>query len=115
MPPRRPARWRPDMPEWTRPGHALRPRRRRVIASLASAAVFGGLWLAAWLDPLPPRFSGAAIAADGDSLRLGTDRIRLVGIDAPELTQVCWDASGAEWPCGRAPIALSPTVSPLEV
>lgn len=103
MPPRRPARWRPDMPEWTRPGHALRPRRRRRIVSLAaSAAVLGSLWLAAWLDPLPPRFSGAAIAADGDSLRLGTDRIRLVGIDAPELTQVCWDASGAEWPCGRA-------------
>jgi endonuclease YncB( thermonuclease family) len=67
------------------------------IALLAAAA-----WLAAWLDPLPPRFSGMAVAADGDSLRLQGDRIRLLGIDAPELDQVCWDASGAEWPCGRA-------------
>ncbi|RYE83221.1 MAG: thermonuclease family protein, partial [Hyphomicrobiales bacterium] len=29
------------------------------------------------------------------------DRIRLLGIDAPELDQVCWTAGGAEWPCGR--------------
>ena len=67
-----------------------------MLALLAIAA-----FLAARLDPLPPRFSGAAIASDGDSLRLGGDRIRLLGIDAPELDQVCWDPDGAEWPCGR--------------
>lgn len=65
--------------------------------------LFGGAaYLAARLDPLPPRFSGVARAADGDSLALRGDRIRLLGIDAPELDQICWDADGAEWPCGRA-------------
>jgi endonuclease YncB( thermonuclease family) len=73
---------------------------------LAGLAVFvlvaGGTLLAARLDPLPPRFTGVARASDGDSLRLGTDRIRLLGIDAPELDQVCWRDNGIEWPCGRA-------------
>jgi endonuclease YncB( thermonuclease family) len=82
------------------------PARRRVFATiralLATLLLFGGAaYIAARLDPLPPRFSGAAQAADGDSLRLGGDRIRLLGIDAPELDQICWEADGAEWPCGR--------------
>lgn len=91
------------MPKWTRRGHALRPRWRSFLTSivgillLAAAAV-----VAAWLDPLPPRFSGKARASDGDSLVLQGDRIRLLGIDAPELDQVCWDAAGAQWRCGRA-------------
>ncbi|MDP1731549.1 MAG: thermonuclease family protein [Devosia sp.] len=59
-------------------------------------------YLAARFDPLPPRFSGTAQAADGDSLRLRGDRIRLLDIDAPELDQICWEAEGGEWPCGRA-------------
>lgn len=40
--------------------------------------------------------------SDGDSLRSGPLRIRLYGIDAPELKQTCTDNSGARWPCGRA-------------
>lgn len=62
----------------------------------------GGAYLAARLDPLPPRFSGMALAVDGDSLRLRGDRIRLLGIDAPEREQICWEVDGGEWPCGRA-------------
>ena len=91
------------MPKWTRPGHALGSPWRRFaptvfgILLLVAAAV-----IAAWLDPLPPRFSGTARAADGDSLVVGGDRVRLLGIDAPELDQRCWTADGAEWPCGRA-------------
>ena len=38
--------------------------------------------------------------SDGDSLRLADRRIRLVGIDAPELAQTCLDRTGANWPCG---------------
>jgi len=91
------------MPKWTRPGHALGSPWRRLaptifgILLLAAAAM-----VAAWLNPLPPRFSGAARAADGDSLTVQGDRVRLLGIDAPELDQLCWTAAGAEWPCGRA-------------
>ena len=65
----------------------------------------GGAYLAALLDPLPPRNTGMARASDGDSLRLRNDRIRLLGIDAPELDQVCWDDAGDEWPCGRSSAA----------
>jgi endonuclease YncB( thermonuclease family) len=39
--------------------------------------------------------------ADGDTLRLGSERIRLTGLDAPELDQTCIDADGEAWPCGR--------------
>lgn len=69
---------------------------------MATLLLFGGAaYLAARLDPLPPRFRGVALAADGDSLRLHGDRIRLLGIDAPELDQICWEPDGDEWPCGR--------------
>lgn len=102
------ARIRP-MPRWTERGHALRaaPARRgwwRGLPGLLAVLVLfaGALWLAARLDPLPPRFSGIGHASDGDSFRIGPDRIRLVGLDAPELDQVCWRDDGAEWPCGRA-------------
>lgn len=37
---------------------------------------------------------------DGDSLRAGDTRIRLHGIDAPELAQTCRDARGRDWACG---------------
>jgi len=45
-------------------------------------------------------FSGTARAVDGDSLELGGRRIRLFGIDAPELRQTCAKA-GKTTQCGR--------------
>jgi endonuclease YncB( thermonuclease family) len=44
---------------------------------------------------------GALHAADGDSLTLGAERLRLEGIDAPELNQSC-ERAGKAWSCGRA-------------
>lgn len=38
---------------------------------------------------------------DGDSLELNGKRIRLVGIDAPELFQTCHDAAGKKYDCGK--------------
>ena len=38
--------------------------------------------------------------SDGDSFRLGDQRYRLQGIDAPELHQDCKDSHGKNWPCG---------------
>ena len=91
------------MPKWTRRGHALGPRWRSFIPTIVGVVLLvAAALVAAWLDPLPPRFSGTARASDGDSLVLQGDRVRLIGIDAPELDQVCWDAAGAEWRCGRA-------------
>jgi endonuclease YncB( thermonuclease family) len=45
--------------------------------------------------------TGRYHAADGDSLNLSGDRLRLLGIDAPELSQVC-KRDGAPWRCGEA-------------
>lgn len=40
-------------------------------------------------------------AADGDTLVIGGERLRLAAIDAPELGQACGDAAGRAWACGR--------------
>jgi endonuclease YncB( thermonuclease family) len=53
-----------------------------------------------WDAPALTAAPGQARAIDGDSLMLGTDEIRLWGIDAPELMQTC-DAAGKPAPCGR--------------
>lgn len=37
---------------------------------------------------------------DGDSLEIGQNRIRLMGIDAPEYTQYCKNANKAKYSCG---------------
>lgn len=46
--------------------------------------------------------SGPARVVDGDTLEVAGQRIRLEGIDAPELSQNCTAASGTEWNCGGA-------------
>ena len=40
--------------------------------------------------------------SDGDSLRSGNLRIRIFGVDAPELKQTCQEQNGVSWPCGLA-------------
>lgn len=49
-------------------------------------------------------FVGQANVVDGDTIDVGGQRIRLEGIDAPEVAQVCKSADGRDWPCGRAAI-----------
>lgn len=74
--------------------------RGTVLAVLVLACV---AIAAAWLDPASAPITGTgARASDGDSFRLGDERVRLLGIDAPELDQTCTDATGKPWPCGRA-------------
>lgn len=53
--------------------------------------------------PLPvcaQLLSGMAEAVDGDSLVVGAQRVRLFGIDAPELDQGCV-TNGSSWQCGE--------------
>ncbi len=45
-------------------------------------------------------FQGVPVVVDGDSLRFGTERVRLLGIDAPELKQTCKRETGV-YACGR--------------
>ena len=91
-------------------------RRRRRAPRFAGLVLFalmlGALALFhAWQSrtggaPVPARL--AVQAVDGDTLRvenpLKSDarRIRLSGIDAPELAQTCRDARGQTWSCGAA-------------
>jgi endonuclease YncB( thermonuclease family) len=46
-------------------------------------------------------FTGRYRVVDGDSLALGKTRFRLLGIDAPELSQVC-RRDGNPWKCGES-------------
>ena len=48
----------------------------------------------------PEQIEGRAKAIDGDSLRVGSHEVRLVGIDAPEGRQKC-QRKGVDWPCGQ--------------
>jgi endonuclease YncB( thermonuclease family) len=64
-----------------------------------------GLLALALVAPAPPASAevvlGTAEVIDGDTLEVDQRRIRLFGIDAPELSQVC-DRNGASWACGEA-------------
>jgi endonuclease YncB( thermonuclease family) len=44
--------------------------------------------------------SGIPRIVDGDTLEIGTTKIRLASIDAPESDQVCLDANQQQWTCG---------------
>jgi hypothetical protein len=65
------------------------------------------------MPPLPPScfsalsrrgrsadVSGEPTVIDGDTIVVAGERVRLQGIDAPELHQTC-TAYGQEWACGR--------------
>ncbi len=47
------------------------------------------------------RLSGRPRIVDGDTIRLNGQRIRILGIDAPEMKQTCKTSRGAIWACGE--------------
>lgn len=64
------------------------------------------LLLASWVGMLPAAAGDGFIRAeapavhDGDTVALGPVRVRLHGVDAPELNQTCARPDGSLWPCG---------------
>lgn len=46
--------------------------------------------------------TGKVRVVDGDTIHLGDTRIRLEGIDAPEMSQTCGSGMFGTWPCGTA-------------
>ena len=46
-------------------------------------------------------FYGKAIITDGDSLKIFNKRVRLLGIDAPEMKQQCKDIIDRQYYCGK--------------
>jgi endonuclease YncB( thermonuclease family) len=73
------------------------PRAAGIAASLLAIGVLWGL--VTLFTPSGALLTGRATAVDGDTLRLAGSRVRLVGLDAPELDQSCTRA-GESWPCG---------------
>jgi endonuclease YncB( thermonuclease family) len=72
------------------------------IAFLLSAvvvAIAGHHWRTRAQAP-SPSLTGQALVVDGDSIELGDVRVRIFGIDAPELSQPCKDAKGETYRCG---------------
>jgi endonuclease YncB( thermonuclease family) len=69
---------------------------------LLAAAAIGLVLVIGRLMSVEPPVTGRATAVDGDTLHLGGERVRIVGMDAPELGQRCRDSFGAEWSCGEA-------------
>ncbi len=61
------------------------------------------IFLAALLIASPSQAgpSGSVRVIDGDTIDVGGVRVRLHGIDAPEIGQTCTNANGAVWECGR--------------
>ncbi|MFN3659206.1 MAG: thermonuclease family protein [Pseudolabrys sp.] len=96
------------------------PRRRRLrlagFLNIAGFLALAGAIAAAAVLPSPfgdtPGVRAHATIIDGDTLRIGGERIRLAGIDAPERAQTCRDSQQRKWPCGAAARArLSALVS----
>lgn len=69
----------------------------RTIAGLALGLALGLATSAA----AAPTISGRAKVHDGDTLTVSGVKIRLYGIDAPELSQVCQRRDGKSWDCGK--------------
>ncbi len=75
---------------------------RTVRDGVTAFAMLALIWLiAAKLNDRPDSVhAGQFHAGDGDSLTIGAERMRLKGIDAPELSQSC-ERNGMSWDCGR--------------
>ena len=83
----------------------LQPRRsllRRFLDYTVTVAIFGLLFLiSARLGQVELQLpAGRAVVNDGDSLTIGSERVRLRGIDAPEFHQTCVK-DGQSYACGR--------------
>jgi len=71
------------------------------MIALASRA--GGLLLAVWTTSAAAgTLIGIPVISDADTVTIGSVKVRLSGVDAPETKQLCLDAKGQPWECGKA-------------
>jgi endonuclease YncB( thermonuclease family) len=74
---------------------------RRIDGLLATLLIVSLALTAFWLKREPETLGGGARVIDGDTIELAGRRLRLVGIDAPELGQTC-ERAGQTYRCGEA-------------
>ena len=65
-------------------------------------SVYGLVYGAGRPDAPSGPIVGDVRVIDGDSIVVGTTRVRLEGIDAPETAQTCGRKWFGSWPCGTA-------------
>lgn len=68
---------------------------KRWLGPLKRLTILFVLFLAIWIWAAKDDLTGPARIVDGDSIEVGGTKIRLYGIDAPELDQSCKDRVGA--------------------
>lgn len=73
---------------------------RRAITFIAIAALLVAMVLGTQ-SPQSRSLAGVPNVGDGDSVRIAGQRVRLIGIDAPELQQTC-QRNQQNWACGQA-------------
>jgi endonuclease YncB( thermonuclease family) len=64
------------------------------------ALLFSALFLIVAGAAIAEVFKGQARVVDGDEIEVAGKRVRLYGIDAPDLGQTCW-YQNKEFPCGH--------------
>ena len=78
----------------------------RSLGALVLSAVLALAGVAAPPDPVSGPSGDVVVGRprviDGDTLAFDEARVRLEGIDAPEVSQQCASASAGTWPCGMA-------------
>ena len=73
--------------------------RSKLVDAVVATALAAGLVAVAFLLR-GERVTGSVRVVDGDTLAIDHRRIRIRGIDAPELAQTC-DRAGTTYPCGE--------------
>lgn len=67
---------------------------------ICAALVFAFLPLSAVAGNGDGDFTGRVKVIDADTWDVGAERVRIFGIDAPEMDQTCQDPQGQDWACG---------------
>ena len=90
----------------------MRCSNKHLRSVLMQAVVAIASLLAAASMAMSDEFTGPVRVVDGDTLVMDDRKIRLSGIDAPEMRQNCLDLNNQWYPCGRkAAQALSRRIS----